>query len=188
MVSVVGLLLVWGLVWANLPSKDELLGGQPHDAVHEQTPQIPELDLSIPGVPARSPFPSSQQGGVQAGGTSGASMRTESNHARQIAELKCEADLQQSCPESLHGDARRRCVSERMKQFTPFCQQIAKQRLVRWKATEGYRAACADDVKRVCRGVEPGEGRILQCLQDRAADLSETCYQNLPKGQLFYTK
>ncbi|ALA57860.1 cysteine rich repeat-containing protein [Nitrospira moscoviensis] len=185
LVSLVGLMLVWGIVWANLPSQYELLSGQPKEAASAAPPPAVELDLSIPGVPPPSvrtgrPNPErlSEPGrGREFAGTGNA-------HARQIAEVKCEAEVQQACPESLGGEERRRCVAQRMKQFPPFCQQIVRQRVVRWKAAEGYKAACADDLKRLCPTVEPGEGPLLQCLQEHAQDISESCYQSLPKGRL----
>jgi len=71
-----------------------------------------------------------------------------------------------------------------MKHWAPICQQIVRHRIVRWKEAEGYKAACTEDVKRVCLAVEPGEGRILQCLQEHEQDISEACYRTLPKGRL----
>jgi hypothetical protein len=102
----------------------------------------------------------------------------------QVSEMRCDAQLQQLCPVSLTGEERRRCVLQRMKQMDPPCQQIARQRLVRWREADGYKLACVDDVKRVCRGVNPGDGRMLQCLQEHEQELSERCYQSLPKGRL----
>lgn len=46
LVSVVGLVLVWGIVWANLPSKDELLSAQSQPRA-AAVPVVPELDLTI---------------------------------------------------------------------------------------------------------------------------------------------
>jgi hypothetical protein len=37
------------------------------------------------------------------------------------------------------------------------------------------RSACGGDVRTVCAGVAPGGGRIVQCLANRAADLSPAC-------------
>jgi hypothetical protein len=73
---------------------------------------------------------------------------------------------------------------QRLKRLEPSCQQIVRQRLVRWKEADGYRVACAEDVKRFCLAAEPGDGRILQCLQEHEQDLAEGCYQSLPKGRL----
>jgi hypothetical protein len=186
LVSVVGLVLVWGIVWANLPSREELLSAQPKPHI-AAPPAVPELDLTIPGVPANRPAGTDYPGGAgesTATGTSGALSGPDDPRARQIAEVKCDAEVQQFCPDSLTGEERRRCVAQRLKRLPASCQQIMRQRIVRWKEAEGYKAACAEDVKRVCQGVEPGDGRIVQCLQDHAQDVSEPCYQSLPKGQL----
>ncbi len=200
LVSVVGLVLVWGIVWANLPSKDELLSAQSQPRA-AAVPVVPELDLTIPGVPATPPLSALHQEGagrstgtsvidqprsgrLAASETTGALSIPSDARARQIAEVKCDADVQQFCPDSLTGEDRRRCVAQRMKQLPSVCQQIVRQRMVRWKEAEGYQVACAEDIKRVCRGVAPGDGRILKCLHKRAQGVSESCYQSLPKGQL----
>jgi hypothetical protein len=36
---------------------------------------------------------------------------------------------------------------------------------------------CKEDAARLCQGVEPGEGRIVQCLEQHEADLSPACKQ-----------
>lgn len=178
-----GLILVWAIVWANFPSKGELLSARsapsPVEVSHSQ-----ELDLTIPGVPRQSVRGSTGTGEPSLGTAIGGEAATPDSRARQIVEVRCDAQVQEFCPDSLAGEERRRCVMQRMRQFDSPCQQIARQRIMRWKAADGYRLACAADVKRVCPTVEPGEGRILACLQEHEQDLSESCYQSLPKGQL----
>ena len=190
--SVLGLIFVWGIVWANLPSKDELLSAQ-SPVRNAVTPVVPELDLTIPGVSAGNPSGAPQpdgasqpmdSGGSRASSTIGGLSVPTEVRARQIAEVKCDAEVQQYCPDSLTEEQRQQCVAQRMKQLQLPCQEIVRQRLVRWKEAEGYKASCAEDVRRVCRGVKPGDGRVLTCLQDHAQELSEGCYQSLPKGHL----
>lgn len=41
------------------------------------------------------------------------------------------------------------------------------------------RKACAEDVKRLCANVKPGEGRIAQCLRAHTQDLSPACAENV---------
>jgi Cysteine rich repeat len=43
--------------------------------------------------------------------------------------------------------------------------------------------ACHEDVQRLCAGVEPGGGRILACMRDHAADLSQTCRDAIDKAR-----
>jgi hypothetical protein len=45
------------------------------------------------------------------------------------------------------------------------------------------RQACAVDLQRYCAGVEPGGGRIVQCLQRNATQLSEGCRSALVAAQ-----
>ncbi|MBH0201492.1 MAG: hypothetical protein HP496_04110 [Nitrospira sp.] len=182
-ISVAGLVLVWTIIWANFPSKEELFSGQSASSIADAQ-RVPELDLTIPGVSRQSVDSLAEAGEADSVTTfSGVSVPRDSR-ARQITEVKCEAAVQRYCPDSLPGEDRRRCVLQRMKRLDPPCQQIMQQRLVRWKEADGYRLACVEDVKRVCQSVLPGDGRILQCLQEHEQELSEGCYQSLPKGRL----
>ncbi|MGE3976330.1 MAG: hypothetical protein AB7F94_01950 [Nitrospira sp.] len=182
-ISAAGLILIWTIIWANFPSKEELFSAQSVSSVVEAQ-RAPELDLTIPGVVGR---PAESQAGAADSSSSttfGGLSAPHDRRAREIAEVKCEAEVQQYCPDSLTGEDRRRCVMQRLKRLDAPCQQIVRQRLVRWREAEGYKLACVEDVKRVCLTVRPGDGRILQCLQEHEQDLSETCYQSLPKGRL----
>ena len=44
------------------------------------------------------------------------------------------------------------------------------------------RAACATDVQNLCAGVEPGGGRILACLKQHKAQVSDPCRQAVAKA------
>jgi len=35
--------------------------------------------------------------------------------------------------------------------------------------------ACADDIKRLCAGIQPGQGRIKVCIKSHLTDLSPAC-------------
>jgi hypothetical protein len=45
------------------------------------------------------------------------------------------------------------------------------------------RAACADDVRTHCAGVQRGGGRIMQCMKENSAKLSEACRNALAQAQ-----
>ena len=104
--------------------------------------------------------------------------------AGQVAEVKCAAEVQEACPDALTEEERHQCFERRMSKLSAPCQAIAHKRMVRWKEDEAYKVACAEDVKRVCRGLEAGDGNLLACLQTHEQDLSLGCYQSLPKGQI----
>ncbi len=178
-----GLVLVWAIVWTNFPSKEELLSVRSVSSPVE-TSNAHELDLTIPGVSDQAIHGPTDTGGLPRGAVSGRAGAPPDSHARQIAEVRCDAQIQEVCPDTLTGHARARCMMQGMRGLDPPCQGIARQRVMRWKAVDGYRLACASDVKRVCPAVEPGEGRILACLQEHEQDLTEICYQSLPKGRL----
>lgn len=182
-ISIAGLILVWTIIWANSPSKEEVFSTQSASSSTE-VQRAPELDLTIPGVSSQQTERSGWTGEGASLTTLGSVPVPSDSRAKQIAEVKCEAEIQQYCPDSLSGEDRRRCMAQGIKRLDPPCQQIVRQRLVRWREAEGHKLACVEDVKRVCPTVQPGDGRILQCLQEHEQHLSEPCYQSLPKGRL----
>jgi hypothetical protein len=182
-ISVAGLILVWTIIWANFPSQEELFSAQSASPVAEVS-RPSELDLTIPGVVSRTAESSAGTANSSSVATLGGLSVPRDRRAREIAEVKCEAEVQQYCPDSLTGEDRRRCVAQSLKRLDTPCQQIVRQRLVRLRETEKYKLACIEDVRRVCLTVQPGDGRILQCLQEHEQDLSEGCFQSLPKGRL----
>ena len=186
--SVVGLALVWSVVWANLPSWGKLQSVQPRVPT---VPAVPELDLTIPGVPSRpSPAPgrldSEGKGfaGATVSKTRGELSGTQTIRVGQVVEMKCAAEAQEACPDTLTQEERHQCLERRMRTFSAPCQALAQKRLVRWKEAEGYKVACAEDAKRVCRGIDAEDANLLACLKTREQDLSLGCYQGLPKGQI----
>lgn len=189
LVTIVGLGFVWGLVWANMPTRDQLHASAVSLQAMKATPPTPTLDLSIPGVPAPD-APGSHRVVVNGAevpqpeqGMGGAGVALDPR-AKQIAEMKCEAELQQVCPDSLQGGDRQRCMEQRAKHLPSPCQSMIRRQLVRFKEQSGQALACAEDVRRFCREVQSGEGQMLQCLQDHAQDVSDGCYATLPKGAL----
>ena len=44
-----------------------------------------------------------------------------------------------------------------------------------------FAKACAADIKSICQGVQPGEGRIGSCVRSHFGDLSEPCQAALIK-------
>lgn len=194
--TVIGLGLIWLTVIICLPSREELSARevpvtQRINPVSTAKPVAePTLDLSIPGVPSippASPEPSSAPEPSEATGTSVPNVTQLDPRAAQIARLRCEADIQQLCPDSPDGAARANCFKQRGSQLPALCQRQLHERFVKWKEERGRMiAACHDEVKRWCSSVKIGGGQVLQCLQAHAQEVSDRCYETLPKGSVSF--
>ena len=195
-ITILGLGLVWVTVATNFPSQEELSSAAlPAETRQEASPSSPlsappTLDLTIPTSP---PLPSeaamSRPGDDRSHDSSvEAPVVTRLDpSALQATRLKCEADIEQLCPDSLDGSARTRCLKQRAKQLPPLCQSQLQERFVKWKEDRSrLMAACDEDAKRFCRAVKPGSGEILQCLQSHDQEVSDRCYQALPKDTFFF--
>ena len=96
-------------------------------------------------------------------------------------ELKCEAEISTACPEGTIEE-RRHCMQTVLRQLSGPCQQRAREHLVRMKANlQQIRSACEVDVRRFCRDVPIGGGAVVQCLETNAQEVSDQCFQALPK-------
>ena len=187
--TVIGLGLIWLAVIISLPPREELSAKEVSLAqrsnpvsVAEPAPE-PRLDLSIPGVPSIPPAPEISV----STGTPVPNMTPPDPHAAQIVRFRCEADIQQLCPGSLDGPARANCFKHRGAQLAAPCQQQLREQFVRWKEERGRMiTACEDDVKRWCSSMRVGGGQVLQCLQEHAQEVSDRCYETLPKGSVYF--
>lgn len=184
----VGLALVWMAIVSSLPSEQELSAKEPALLPHTvpaatmKPPSEPVLDLSIPGVPAAPPVSSGETYA-----TAPSAVARLDRHSVQVARLRCEAEAEQLCPESAEGPARTRCLERRMHQLPAACQRQLRERFVKWKEERSrLTAACEIDMKRFCSAVKPGGGQVLQCLQKHAQELSDRCYETLPKGTVYF--
>jgi Cysteine rich repeat len=50
---------------------------------------------------------------------------------------------------------------------------------VRWDRAAGFRVECGQDLQRFCNEVQPGEGRLIQCLSSHRSELSSECISRL---------
>ena len=184
----VGLGLVWLVIVNNVPSQQELSAKESSQAAAQAVPAQPApepvLDLSIPGVPA-APSTSEPASAARAG-MPHVSMPMDSRMV-QVARLRCEAEVEQLCPEGSDGSSRRQCLEKRASQLSVPCQHQIRERLVRWREERTQlKLACEADVRKFCSDLRPGDGQMLQCLQRHAQELSDGCYATLPKGTLYF--
>ena len=173
-VTFVGLGIVWVAIVSNLPSQQEELSAKespPPNVQSVQAQPVPEpvLDLSIPGVPA-GPQASEAPPGAKRGEGPPAVTALDPRTA-QVARQKVAADL------LLHV--------RRGQHLPAACQQQIRERLVKWKEERSqFKLACQADIRRFCPDLRPGVRQTLQCLQQHAQEVSDGCYEMLPKGTL----
>jgi hypothetical protein len=206
-ITIVGLAAVWTAIVTSLPSQEELsakVAGSPalvgstgpsvpaagKVPAAQATSSEPVLDLSIPGVrPALQPnAPEKVSPEHLDRRDDGAADPAALNpRAAQVLRLKCEAEIEQLCPDSADGSGRGRCVERRAKELPPACQNHLRERFIKWKEDRGRMlAACREDVRRLCPTLRPGDGRWTACLQEHAQEVSDRCYETLPKGTLLF--
>ncbi len=95
--------------------------------------------------------------------------------ARKVKEVgaACEDDVRSFCADVTPGrGAVLECLAANRGSLAPQCQAVVQG--AREKLAE-FKKACGGDAKRLCKGIAPGQGRVLACLESRKADLSPRC-------------
>lgn len=68
------------------------------------------------------------------------------------------------------------CLKEHQESVSSACKDYLID--IRDKLQDAQQA-CQGDVKKLCSGVKPGEGRIVNCLKQHQAELSPICREKL---------
>jgi hypothetical protein len=98
----------------------------------------------------------------------------------------CRADAEKYCRQS-QGDqkAAMDCLLDHQQDISDACYDKLKQRLSKQSGgnPDGgpARKACKQDAEAFCKGIQPGGGRIVNCLKDHQKELSDACYEQLSK-------
>lgn len=95
-------------------------------------------------------------------------------------DLKCDLEIEALCPEE-EGE-RRACLQRKAVQLSAPCRPMLRERLVRMKeAMQQLRTACEADRRQFCGEVQSGGGAMVQCLESHAQEVSDRCFEFLPK-------
>lgn len=84
----------------------------------------------------------------------------------------CRADIARLCPDAKGHQAVRACMKDKADQVSAECK--AKWADFKVKA-EAAIEACRPDAEKFCSDIKPGHGRIMACLHQHEAELSDAC-------------
>lgn len=173
---------VWGLVMLVLPQSEA-----PSESVPVSSPAPPVWSPAATQRPARTvmdeaPRPSIAQ--------SEPPVVTPQPTAPPVAEsarvpigreVKCDLEMDALCPDE-EGE-RRACLQRKAAQISLPCRPMLRDKLARMKEHwQQLRVACEADRRQFCREVPSAGGELLlQCLESHAQEVSDPCFQFLPK-------
>lgn len=172
---------VWGLVIYVLPQSDALpeagsMSIPPASAPSPSATSLPRQtlqDASPQPVPVQAEAPVVQL-------ESSPQLMAEAVPVPLGWAVKCDLEIEALCPEE-EGE-RQACLQRKAAQLSVPCRPMLRETLVRMKETrQQLRAACEADRRRFCRDVPLGGGAMLQCLESHAQEVSDQCFQFLPK-------
>ncbi|MBN1531852.1 MAG: hypothetical protein JXA20_04255 [Spirochaetes bacterium] len=91
----------------------------------------------------------------------------------------CKADVDKFCKDIRPGHGRiAKCLKSHEAELSEACKaHFAEMR----EKGKGFMAACREDHRKYCKGVRPGQGRIINCLKSHEGELSEACRAQLSK-------
>lgn len=96
----------------------------------------------------------------------------------------CRADVQKLCKGVQPGGGRMAaCLKQHESELSPGCRvRIAETR----EEVREFAQACKADTETLCKGVQPGQGRIMRCLSEHNDRLSGECRAKISEAQSHY--
>ncbi len=102
--------------------------------------------------------------------------KSQSSEGARQGNRPCEEEIKRLCPDIKPGDGRiAECVRQHEKELSPQCRKKHEATEKRKQTREHAQKACHDDVQKFCKDVDPGEGRMVHCLEEHEKSLSEAC-------------
>jgi hypothetical protein len=91
--------------------------------------------------------------------------------------LVCSEEITQYCKGVKPGGGRiLMCLKEHEKDLTPTCREKVAEIE---KRLEEAKQICAADTEEFCKGIQPGEGRIANCLNEHIKEISLNCREKI---------
>jgi len=91
--------------------------------------------------------------------------------------LPCADEIAKFCKEARPGEGRvMSCLKEHENELSIGCKKNMEDARKKLEACE---QACCDDVKKFCKDVRQGGGRIAKCLREHTNELSAPCKEKI---------
>ena len=91
----------------------------------------------------------------------------------------CKPDIEKFCKGVKPGEGRiLECLKENRERLTGECKQTMTEAKEKMKE---FQEACKEDAEEFCKDVQPGEGRIMECLKKHEDHISKKCNNMLEK-------
>jgi hypothetical protein len=88
-------------------------------------------------------------------------------------EEACKADVEKFCKNVEPGEGGiMRCLKEHEAELSAPCKAAGEEMKA---GKEAMKEACKSDFDTFCKGIEPGEGRLIKCIKEHEAKLSPKC-------------
>ena len=103
----------------------------------------------------------------------------------EVTARPCREDAAKLCKDVKPGrGAIARCLKEHQSELSPACKDnMAKAKAKAREKAKEVKEACKDDAKKLCEGIKPGHGKIIQCLKQHESDLSPACKEEISKSR-----
>jgi hypothetical protein len=173
---------VWGFVIYVMPQTDSLpqRSAQSLPTPSSPPPPLPALSRDIPTTPDHSDPPVQVK---EVPAAEAAPLERPASEGVRLPfgmDVKCAMEMDSLCPEDEVN--RGVCLQRKAAQLSIPCRPILRERLVRMKENmQQMRVACETDRRQYCRGEALSGGAIVQCLEAHAQEVSDQCFQFLPK-------
>jgi len=116
----------------------------------------------------------------------GALVQEDLVHTADAVGAECKNEIASYCKDLGPGDGRiLTCLNANHEKLSPRCEFVlrdASAQLGRVKNAVSYATdECRADLKTFCSNVEPGQGRLLDCLEKHRSEISKRCISALKK-------
>lgn len=92
----------------------------------------------------------------------------------------CAEDVKKLCSGVKPGEGRiYQCLMSHETEINPACRDQLVQAKARF---DQFVQSCKTDAEQQCKGVKPGQGRILSCLKSHEANLSPACREEFTRA------